>query len=419
VPDDDVPAPSQAPDLDLPLRPATRRRRAPVPEQEPEVEPEPAADAVETAEPTIADRIHAPDAEIEAAVVEAEPEPVQSDPVPVEPEPVVAEPEPEPELAQPEPPQAEAPEPVAVELVSAKKAAAKKPAVKKVPAKTTAAKASAAKTTAAKAAAKKAAPTTAAAEAVTKVPAKKAPAKAAGVTRPAAKRTAPRAVPAEILAEAVEPAVAVAALDVVPGLRLEQSSASGVVEGRPAWARVLVFVTVLLLAGAAGLGAAALVESGSQSWRSSAAVRLLPGEAPTVDPGAAVKAGQTGYAARVPVTTSAVAGKAAVPSGDVRGDLEAAAYGEDEVLVTARAAHGWEAERLAAAATDALVASIALDQERVAEHPGDRLMPLIAQAPTAAEQTSPSDLRAGLAGGLAGAGVLLLALLRIAFRRER
>jgi len=374
VPDAPEVAAPPPPEFPVPLRPAARRPRA--------VEPEPEAEEEEEDKPSaspIADRIRALEEQIEEHEAAAEPEPA-APPV--------------------------------------KKAPAKKAAAKKAPEKAVGAKAPAKKAVAAKAPAKAPAKSSAAKSPAAKAPAAKAPAKKA----PAKKAPPKKAVAASDVeptpvrrAEAAAPGVAPAAVDIVPGMRPEPLPGS--VRGTPVFFRVLLRLTVLLLAAAAGLGAAAWVESGEKSFQASAAVRLVPGEAPTVDPAAALQEARTRYVAHPPISTPVVASSAGIPFDDVRSALKLTKAGKAEIVVTAEAADGAEAQYLAAVAVDSLLKAVAADQLPVA-HPGDRLSAVVSRSVSLPEKSSPSTARAGLAGGLASALVLMVALLRIAFRRH-
>jgi hypothetical protein len=300
--------------------------------------------------------------------------------------------------------------------------AAPKPAAS-APAKKAAAK----KTPAKKAAAKKAPP-----KAVEKSPAKKAPAKSAPPKKAAAKAPAKKApakmAPAKAV-PAVPPAVP-AATAAAPARKLpppppppppvvevptvERPPAVEVLppRGNPAWVRVLLALTGLLLAAAAGLGAAAFVASGDETWSSTAAVRFLPAGGAPAD--TAVK----NYQTLLPDLTTDAAGVAGVPQDDVRKDLKGTRLGADQLEVTARAADPAEAERLAGAGAERVVARVLEDEK--ASAPADQLQAVVSDSAQPAEQTKPSrevELAAGL---LAGGAVLLLALVvAVAARRPR
>ncbi len=285
-------------------------------------------------------------------------------------------------------------EPPVVE-VEAPPAPAKKAPAKKAPAK----KAPAAKAPPAKAPAKKAP--------AAKAPAKKAPARtttqAADVSLvkvPSARqpvRTEPEPPPA-VEPNPVEP---------VP---------SG--KGNPRWVSAFIALTVLLFASAVGMGAAALVLSGAETWQSSAAVRLLPGEAPTVAEEVALRAGQVRYAKQVPTLSLIVVEQAEIPEADRRGNLFTELRGADQLVVSARAGQPFQAERFAAAAADLLVAALPGDQETAGVRQGDRLAAVVSESASPAERIRPSQVRAIGLGALSGVTILLLAL-AVAVRRPR
>lgn len=385
-------------DDDVKLRPATRRR--------------PLADAaVEEADaPTLADRIlglqAAADAEAdaEAAVDEAEAPTDAADeaeapdaagsvdaaPANAAAEPPLAEP---PADAEPkhaadetaETPPAEPRTPVAasraVTKAPAKKAPATKAAAKKAPAKKAAAK---------KAPAKKAVPS---ADTITAVTAMPAP---TTVPEQRSPRPAPPAVPRAIPAEPRDTPVAATqpAQDVVPA-------------GKGGGTRVLLALTVLLLAAAVGMGAAAGVLSGTKTWTSSATVRLVPSESGTAVSGAEA------FRDQVPGLTSEASSVTGVPSEDIREDLAAELVGADQVRVTARAAHADQSELLAAAGAQRLMSLVTREQRETVSLPADRISAVLSGGATLAERTSPSTAAAAVAGGLTGGGLLLLGLLLV------
>jgi hypothetical protein len=174
--------------------------------------------------------------------------------------------------------------------------------------------------------------------------------------------------------------------------------------GNPAWVRVLLALTGLLLAAAAGLGAAAFVASGEETWSSTAAVRFLP------PGGAPADTAVEGYLALLPCLTTDAASAADVRQDDVRKDLKGTRLGADQLEVTARAADPAEAERLAGAGAERVVARVLEDEESSSALPSDRLQAVISDSAQPADKTRPSrevELAAGL---LAGGAVLLLAL---------
>jgi hypothetical protein len=246
--------------------------------------------------------------------------------------------------------------------------------------------------------AKKAAAKKAAAK---KAPAKKAPAKKAAAKKaPATKAPAtPRvAVPALAPAVAPPPPPVPRSVDVLPSRDL-----------RLLWS-AFIRLTVLLLAGALGLGAAALVESGAKTWRSTMIVQLVPGPSPNSPVADELKSAQSLYVGKVPELTTDAALSAGVASEDVRQDLTAQPVGTDRIKLTAEAAYRDEAERLAGAAGTVLAAKVSTDQQESAVGAGDRMTLDIPAPATKAERIKPSDVLAVVAGGLLALSLLVLAL---------
>jgi hypothetical protein len=358
VPDDDLPAPTvPAPAL----RPATRRRPA-----QPDVPGEAADHDLTTSETD-------PLADLEAAAL-AVAAAVDAD----EADEAVASLDVGPAAAE-----------VAAPAVAVA-APAVKPAAKKTPAKKAAAKKAPAK----KAPAKKAP--------AKKAPAKKAPAAAAALA------TAPVTMPGAEPAATMLPPVSAPE---PPPVHLEELFPATVLPAEPrrlsTGARFLVTLTVLLLAAAAGMGGAALVENGAETWRSTLSVRLVPGAATTGT--STLVAAQTRYAEKLPTFTSQVATVAGVPTADVRHDLAADRVGTDQLRVVAQARTSTQAESLAIRAASSLVKIVPEDQAATVANPADRVTALVSGYVTRAERTRPSDVLALVVGGAAALAVLLLA----------
>jgi hypothetical protein len=178
---------------------------------------------------------------------------------------------------------------------------------------------------------------------------------------------------------------------------------------------VLVTVSVLMLAAAAGLGAAALLRSGPQTWRSTSAVQVVP---PSSSGGNGLGLALTRAAAHVSYATRTVRDAAGVPGDDVRGDLAGTVAG-DRVVITARAGGSSQAELLARTAAEELQQWFAQDQLQEAVVPGERFTTAPAQGPTDAELTEPSSQRLAIAAGVAAGVVLLVALLLRGRARRR
>lgn len=360
------------PDDDLPLRPATRRR--------------PSDAAAEPAEaPSLAERLD----ELQEAAGADTDDPAGAAAEENRPD---AEEAPAPTAAVP--PEKPAGKPADGEPAEEPPAKAVKKAVKKAPAKKAPAKAGA-----------QAAPRPAAKKAPAKrAPAKKAAAAAAGPVHEAnhdadaapVARLAPPAVPRVMPADeppAPRPVVAETpgAVDVVPPRR-----GGGL--------RALMILTVVLLAAAVGMGAAAGVLSGTETWESTAAVRVGPSQ------GGTPVSGLDDYRYRAAGLTTDARGVAGVPEEDVRADLAATVEGA-EIRVTAAAAHADQAELLAATGAERLVSLITRDQQESVPLAADRLRAEVSAVASEADRTEPSVALAAGAGGLTAAGVLLLGLL--------
>jgi hypothetical protein len=243
--------------------------------------------------------------------------------------------------------------------------------------------------------------------------AKKAPATPAAATTPAVEDAAGLPVPAgpvPVEAPTGEPVVPAPTRPHLPPPRLAVPGASPapayLQERRwPRSVRVLVTLTVLLLAAAAALGAAGLVRSEYQTWRSTSAVRV---QGATVQPTAS---DLTRFAVHVAYSTDSVRAAAAVPPDDVRDDLAGKAVAPDQVVITASARGSEQAEQLAQSGAEALQVWITEDQLKQAVTPEARLDAAIVRPPTKAELSLETQRLMAGAAGLAAGVVLLLALL--------
>ena len=290
----------------------------------------------------------------------------------------------------------------------AKKAAAKKPAAKKAPAKKAPAKKAAAKKAPAKKAAAKKAP-------AKKAPAKKAPARATPLPvvtgEPMAVSSAPTRPKPPRVAE--PPAAAPAAVPALP-----PAATTVVPRQNPGWVRWLVALTVLLLAAAVGLGVAALVVNGPDTYRSDASVQLVSGPAPSANVLSSLAAGQRRYVDKVPSLTDDAAQAAGVPRDAVTSDLRAVSVGGSGIELRAEATDAAAAVRLADAGARVLVTYVKNDQVSVTPSQGDRLSADVLGSPTRAELVSPTTTRAALAGAAAGGSALLLLALGVLLVRR-
>ncbi|MFN2538558.1 MAG: hypothetical protein ABR549_10465 [Mycobacteriales bacterium] len=267
---------------------------------------------------------------------------------------------------------------------------------------------------------------------VKKAPAKKAPAKKAAKA-PATKRTPPKKVavpdlgstpatpwpvsqaplplPAEPRPAAVPPPVpAVVATETTVPAR----EGDGLL-------RFLVMLAVLLLAAAAGLGAAAFVEHRDTSYRAVLVVQLTPGPDPAGSVEDAIAQGVTRYVsqASAPTFTETAARRADVAGSDVKGDVMAKQRGTDQVELEVRASTAAQAKTLAAGAGDALVELVNLDQVVSQPSAGDRLSAAVIGEPERIGKAAPKDRDAWIAGALAAGAVLVLAAVAAVLRVSR
>ncbi|MCU1622019.1 MAG: hypothetical protein JWL79_864 [Frankiales bacterium] len=266
-----------------------------------------------------------------------------------------------------------------------------------------------------------------------KAPAKKAPAKPAAAKKAPAKtpvkRTvkkvavpdqggrpattpwpvAQRPVPPKTPRAATVPSLAPAPPAVEPGRE------------RDGVARFLVAVAVLLLAAAAGLGAAAFVEHRDTAYRASVVVRLDPGPAPALATDQTLSAGGTTYlrlAATHEFTLNA-AMHAGLATSVVKGDVQTHQRAPRQIELDAFAKTGKEAEELATGAGDAFIELVNLNEAVTQTSAGDRLLAAVVTPPGGVSKTAPKDRNAWIAGGLAAGAVVVLAGLALLLRRTR
>jgi hypothetical protein len=286
----------------------------------------------------------------------------------------------------------------------AKTTTSTEPSVKKAPVRKAVTKTAPAKTTSVKTAVAKKAP-------AKKAPATKAAAKQAVARKAPAKKAVAKKAPAVVAAPVAETAPAAAPpapsapapFDLVPGLRPETTVLPSR-RGRPGFWRLLVLLSLLLLAAAIAMGVAALVMHGDPTWKSESAVRLVSvnGAAPSVDQLKQLQG-------RVHLLTAPASQAAAVPEQDVRADLGSQRLGSDQLVLEAQAARKDEAERLAAAAASVVVAR--------SEAAGFHVVASSSALP--ADRTRPSLVTALVTGSLAGAAFLLLIGSTYLLRRPR
>jgi hypothetical protein len=295
-----------------------------------------------------------------------------------------------------------------------------KPPAKKAPRKAVQT-ATPAKAPAKRAAAKKAAATSPAKKAAAKAPAKRAPAKKSAraardtpwpvsdtpvPTPPAAARQPAR--PRPELSAAVPVAAAPAPAAAPPRQR------DGVV-------KFLVVVTVLLLAAAAGLAAAAYVEHRDRTYRADTVVRLDSGAQPTLPVEETLSAGVTKYIALGSAHdfTLTAAQRAELSTSALQGDIAGKQRAPRQIELDVFADTAQHATALAAAAGDALVEAVNLQEAVDQTSAGDRLGAAVVVPSERVTKTAPKDSTAWIAGALAAGGVLVLGGLGAALRATR
>jgi hypothetical protein len=291
-----------------------------------------------------------------------------------------------------------------VEQAAARKAPGTTPPVKRPPVATPV-KAPAKKAPAKKAAAKKAPATTPVKRTVKKVVVSDVGGRPATTPWPVAQRPVPPKTPRA-------PAVP----SVVPADRAVEPA-----RARDGVARFLVTVAVLLLAAAAGLGAAAFVEHRDSTYRSSVVVRLDPGPAPALATGQTLSAGGTTYL-RLAAThefTVTAATRAGLATSDVQGDVQTHQRAPRQIELDVFAKTGKEAQALATGAGDAFIDLVNLNEAATQTSAGDRLLAAVVAPPEAVSKTAPKDRDAWIAGGLAAGVVLVLAGVTALLTRTR
>jgi hypothetical protein len=185
--------------------------------------------------------------------------------------------------------------------------------------------------------------------------------------------------------------------------------------------RVLLTLTVLLLAAAAGLGAAAFVENRSATYNADVIVRIDPGNDPQGNIDAAVLAGMTRYLGQTNTHafTLTAAQRASVSEADLRTDVQASQLTNRQIRLAVQASTSAGTQALANGAGDALVELVNLDQASNVAAPGDRLSAAIERSSQEPVKTSPKDRDAYAAGGLAAGAVLLLSGVGVLLRFTR
>jgi hypothetical protein len=176
--------------------------------------------------------------------------------------------------------------------------------------------------------------------------------------------------------------------------------------------RVALLLTAALLALAAGLGSAALVERGKATWQSVAVVRLDVGPDAAAPADQLLGAGATRYLRQVatPAFTATAAQVGGVAGAAVRRDVTARQTAPQLLDLTAYAATSRQAAALAAGASQAFVQAVTGDQAGTVAVPGDRLTATVLAAATLTARIAPKRRDAELAGAAAAAVVLGLAV---------
>lgn len=190
------------------------------------------------------------------------------------------------------------------------------------------------------------------------------------------------------------------------------ATASGAVPeragGRPTTLLVAVlFVVTLLLAGAAALGVATVIDDRPQTWRSTAVVRLVPGTAPaTGDLRADVARYQSSSSTRE--FTESVAEDAGLSKSTLRGTASVQQRAPGQLGVVVLAATSKDARVLAASAGKAVVRMVRSDQESRETNPRARLRASLPVPSTEPIKTEPRTQDALVGAGLAAGAVLVL-----------
>ena len=215
------------------------------------------------------------------------------------------------------------------------------------------------------------------------------PARQVPPTRPAAVPAPPTTV---LAAPAPEPVVPV------------QRESDGVV-------RFLVLLAVLLLAAAAGMGAAAFVEHRDSTYKASTVVRLDAGPDPTLPIEDTVAQGMTTYtaAASAHSFTATAEQRAGVAASAVQGDVQAAQRAPRQITLTVLASTSAEATKLATGAGDAFVELVNLQEAVNQASAGDRLAAVVVGPEDGVVKTAPKARDAWIAALLAAGAVLVLA----------
>jgi hypothetical protein len=185
--------------------------------------------------------------------------------------------------------------------------------------------------------------------------------------------------------------------------------------------RFLVALAVLLLAAAAGLGAAALVEHRDSAYRAEVVVQLSPGPDPAGSVDEAVASGVSNYVSKASSHdfTLTAARRAGVSTSAVQGDIVGKARGKNQVELDVLAETAAEARTLAVGAGDALSELVNEDQAVNEPSPGDRLSAAVQGDPAPSVKTAPDDSDAWIAGALAAGAVLVLSALGVVLRHTR
>jgi hypothetical protein len=181
--------------------------------------------------------------------------------------------------------------------------------------------------------------------------------------------------------------------------------------------RVLAGLVVLLLAVAAGLGAAAAVKDRPSTWSSQSVVSITSPTSPGPDSESTVvdrvlkRVHSAGFAG----LTAASAG---VRSSELRDYADARRDGAGKVVVEVRAKTADGATKLAESAGRQLLLTLATDQAVVSD--SDRRVTGTVQTPaTKAVHEKPTDRQAWLAGGLAALAVLLVGVVIVVLMTTR
>ncbi|MCU1602734.1 MAG: hypothetical protein JWO22_3443, partial [Frankiales bacterium] len=175
--------------------------------------------------------------------------------------------------------------------------------------------------------------------------------------------------------------------------------------------RFLVLLAVLLLAAAAGMGAAAFVEHRDSTFKASTVVRLDAGPDPALPIEDTLSQGVTTYVAAASdhAFTLTSEQRAGVAPAAVQGDVQAVQRAPRQITLSVLAKTSGEARALATGAGDAFVELVNLQETVNQASAGDRLAAVVVGPQDGVVKTAPKARDAWIAALLAAGAVLVLA----------